>query len=151
MRYASVVDSGASLLVVDDDALYLEAFARALRRTGLAHPVVTARDGRDALEYLTRQGPYAQASAAQAVRPGLIFLDLRMPRMNGIEFLEARREHPGVAPIPAIVLSTSRRSADWRRCFDLGVAGYLSKDVDEEGFAEVLRTAIAYWRLSLSP
>ena len=83
--------------------------------------------------------------------PGLIVLDLNMPRMNGIEFLKTVKNHAGLKKVPVVVLTTSKAQQDISASFDFGAAGYMVKPLDYKEFVEAVVTIAQYWRLSELP
>jgi CheY-like chemotaxis protein len=100
------------------------------------------RDGEAALAYLRRDGPYKNA-----VRPGLILLDINMPKMNGFEVLEAIKANPQLQPLPVIILTTSEREEDVVRSYVYGACSYIRKPVSLERFIDVVKQFEVYWTL----
>ncbi|MBI4877121.1 MAG: response regulator [Acidobacteria bacterium] len=127
------------ILLVEDDVVDVMTVRRALKDLHVTNPLDVAGDGEEALNRL-------QDQANQ--RPGLILLDLNMPRMNGIELLKELKQHEILRRIPVVVLTTSREDEDRVASFDLSVAGYMIKPVDYIRFVEVIRTINLYWTLS---
>jgi len=134
--------SDKPILLVEDDQVDVMTAKRALKEIRVTNPVVNRENGEDALQYL--RDP---ASA----RPCIILLDLNMPIMNGIEFLQAVKHDALLKRIPVVVLTTSAEQQDITNSFDLGVAGYMAKPVDYRQFVEVMRTINAYWTISEVP
>lgn len=130
------------ILLVEDDRIDAMTVQRALRELNSPNPLRHVTDGEKALEHL--RNPANQ-------RPGLILLDLNMPRMNGIEFLTIAREDPELRSIPVVVLTTSREEADRLKSFNRNVAGYMVKPVDFAQFVEVMRVIGRYWLTSEAP
>jgi CheY-like chemotaxis protein len=130
------------ILLVEDDAVDAMTVERALKDIRVTNRVHTVGDGLAALEYLREPG---------ARRPGIILLDLNMPRMNGIEFLKVLKSDESLRKIPVVVLTTSSDERDRVNSFDLGVAGYMIKPVDYIQFVEVVRTINLYWTISELP
>lgn len=129
------------LLLVEDDLVDVMTVRRALRELSVANPLRVAHNGEQALEQLQVAGP---------ALPGLILLDLNMPRMNGIEFLKRVKQDPVWCRIPVVVLTTSKEEQDRVESFKLSVAGYMVKPVDYRQFVEVMRAIQFYWMLSES-
>ncbi|MBF0285321.1 MAG: response regulator [Magnetococcales bacterium] len=125
------------ILLVDDDPLAAEFVVRALRRNGLHHPVVTARDGREGLDYLAGTGLFA--GTEPPLLPVLILLDIKMPRMDGVEFLHAIRQMPATRDVPVIMLTNSDEDRDVVRSYALGANSYLRKPVDPYQLAKTAR------------
>jgi len=130
------------ILLVEDDAVDAMTVERALKDIRVTNRVHTVGDGLAALEFLREPG---------ARRPGIILLDLNMPRMNGIEFLKVLKSDESLRKIPVVVLTTSSDERDRVNSFDLGVAGYMIKPVDYIQFVEVVRTINLYWTISELP
>lgn len=127
-----------TLLIVDDDDIDAIALERALRKLRLLNTVRRARDGREALELL-------RAGSVQA--PYIILLDLNMPRMNGLEFLEALRTDPQLTHAVVFVLTTSKSDEDLVAAYRQHVAGYVFKQHMDRDFLEVVGFIEHYWRL----
>lgn len=127
-----------SLLIVDDDDIDAIALERALRKLRLLNTVFRARDGREALELL-RSG--------NVPAPYIILLDLNMPRMNGLEFLEALRTDPLLTHVVVFVLTTSKSDEDLVAAYRKHVAGYVFKQHMDRDFLEVMSLIEHYWRL----
>jgi CheY-like chemotaxis protein len=127
------------ILLVDDDRVDVMTTKRALKDINVTNPVYTAGNGEEAIELL-RDG--------KTEKPGVILLDLNMPRMNGIEFLRVVKNDDSLKRIPVVVLTTSKEEEDKVESFSLGVAGYMIKPVDYIKFVEVIRTINLYWTLS---
>jgi len=130
------------ILLVEDDRVDVMTVNRALKEIKVSNPVVNLENGEEALKYLRDPGN---------VKPCIILLDLNMPIMNGIEFLEVVKHDSLLRRIPVVVLTTSREQQDKINSFDLGVAGYMAKPVDYRQFVEVMRTIDAYWTISEVP
>jgi CheY-like chemotaxis protein len=116
----------------------------ALREARLANELHCVMDGQDLLDYLRREGEYADPSV-DAPRPGIILLDLNMPRMDGREALAEIKADPSLRQIPVVVLTTSHADEDVVRSYDLGVSSFISKPVTFEGLVDLLRDFGRYW------
>lgn len=130
---------GKPILLVDDDRVDVMTTKRALKDINVTNPVYTAGNGEEALKLL-RDG--------KTEKPGVILLDLNMPRMNGVEFLRVIKNDAYLKRIPVVVLTTSKEEEDKVESFSLGVAGYMIKPVDYIKFVEIIRTINMYWTLS---
>ena len=130
------------ILLVEDDQVDVMTVKRALKEIHVANPVVNLENGEEALKYL--RDPKSE-------RPCIILLDLNMPVMNGIEFLQVAKHDAHLKRIPVVVLTTSDEQQDKVNSFDLGVAGYMAKPVDYRQFVEVMRSIDAYWTISEMP
>ena len=130
------------ILLVEDDKVDVMTVMRALKELRVTNPVVTQENGEDALHYL--RDPERE-------RPCIILLDLNMPVMNGIEFLQVAKHDDQLKRIPVVVLTTSEEQRDKVDSFNLGVAGYMLKPVNYRQFVEVMRTIDTYWTISEMP
>jgi CheY-like chemotaxis protein len=130
------------ILLVEDDQVDVMTVNRALKEIKVTNPVVNLENGEEALNYLRDPAK---------PKPCIILLDLNMPIMNGIEFLEVVKHDALLRRIPVVVLTTSGEQQDKVNSFDLGVAGYMAKPVDYRQFVEVMRTIDAYWTISEVP
>jgi CheY-like chemotaxis protein len=127
------------ILLVEDDEVDQMTVKRALSDIHVTNRLDIAGDGEEALTFLRDE---------KTQKPGIILLDLNMPRMNGIEFLSVIKKDDNLKRIPVIILTTSEEEQDKVSSFDLGVAGYMVKPVDYSQFVEVVRTIDLYWTLS---
>lgn len=132
-----------TILLADDDAEDRILAEDALRECGLADRLRFVENGEELLAYLRRQGRYAGPGAAP--RPGLILLDLNMPRMDGREALRALKADPALRRIPVVVMTTSKAEEDIYRTYDLGVSSYVAKPVSFEALVGVMRAIGLYW------
>jgi CheY-like chemotaxis protein len=130
------------ILLVEDDAVDAMTVRRALQDVGIDNPMAHVTDGEAGLAYLQN---------SEKPRPGLILLDINMPRMNGIEFLCVIKSHDNLQAIPVVILTTSTNDHDIMQGFHLSVAGYMVKPVDYKQFVETVRAIMNYWKLSLMP
>jgi CheY-like chemotaxis protein len=130
------------LLLAEDNPADVKILQRALSQAGARVDLVVVRDGQEALDYLLRQGPYANGSWR---RPDLIVLDLNLPRMTGFEVLRLLRSSPDLALLPVVVLSTSHRPEDVRTAYAAGANTYIEKPFDFDRFVDVLKTVLHYW------
>jgi CheY-like chemotaxis protein len=138
------LEAGAAVLHVEDDPVDHANLRRSFARCGFRHALHWASNGEDALALLRRAG-------GDAPRPRLIVLDLGMPLMNGLEFLEAAKADQDLRPIPVVVFTASRHDNDLRRAYELGAAGYLVKPIDLPAFAEAAEVLARYWTLCEVP
>lgn len=130
------------LLLVEDSALDAELTIRALKAGGLANKLHWVKDGQEALDFLFRHGQYADR--AESV-PRLVFLDLKMPRVDGIEVLKAIKADERTRRIPVVVMTSSQEEKDVAQSYDLGVNSYVVKPVDFNALVELARQAGYYW------
>jgi CheY-like chemotaxis protein len=131
-----------TILLVDDDKVDLMAIRRSFRNLKIANPVVEAHDGIEALERLRGENGFEKVP-----RPCLVLLDLNMPRMGGIEFLEELRRDPELRRTLAFVMTTSAAEEDRARAYDQNIAGYVLKHRAGETFLESIGMLNAFWRI----
>jgi two-component system response regulator len=131
------------ILMADDDPDDRELAEAALQESRLANQLHFVEDGEQLMAYLRNQPPYEDKAAHP--RPGLILLDLNMPRKDGREALAEIKADPRLRPIPVIVLTTSRAEEDVFRSYDLGVNSFISKPVTFDGLVQVMRVLGRYW------
>ena len=136
------MDTKIILLVednADDEALTL----RALKKNNICNPVAVARDGVEALNYLFRTGAHAARDPARM--PGLILLDLKLPKVDGLEVLRRIRSDTRTRLLPVVILTTSREDQDRLAGYALGCNSYVRKPVDFKQFSESVRQVGLYW------
>lgn len=134
------------ILLVEDNLMDVDLTIQAFTDHGVANPIVVCRDGEEALDYMS-----AHAAVTDAQLPILVLLDLRLPKVDGIEVLRWARQHPVWQQIPVIVLTTSRENSDIQSAYRLGVNSYILKPVDFATFADVVKTIHIYWLLTNVP
>ncbi len=132
-----------TILMADDDEEDQMLAAEALEEARLGNDLRFVNDGEELMAYLRREGRFADP--ASSPRPGLILLDLNMPRMDGREALRQIKADPALRKIPVVILTTSQAQEDIVRTYDLGAAGFVVKPVAFEGLVEVVRTIGRYW------
>lgn len=130
------------ILLVEDDQIDAMTVRRALKELHVLNPLVHVENGEEALHYL--RDPAKE-------RPCIILLDLNMPIMSGIEFLQHAKHDGKLRRLPAVVLTTSEEQKDKVESFNLGVAGYMRKPVDYQQFVNVMRSIDTYWTISELP
>ena len=130
------------ILLVEDDKIDIRSVQRSFKELRVTNPLIITNNGEEALEYLEKN---------RGKLPGLILLDLRMPRMDGIEFLNVIKKKDKLKMIPVVILTTSKEDEDKIDSFNLGISGYMMKPVNYKDFVEVIRTIRLYWTLSESP
>ena len=142
----SVKTSGYTILLVEDDPNDVLLMQRAFRKADLTCPLHVARDGQEAIDYLTHQGRFDDKTRFLA--PALLLLDLKMPRKNGFETLEWLRQQPALKRIVVIVLTSSSELADINRAYDLGANSYLVKPGDFQALVDLVSTVARYWLMT---
>ena len=131
-----------NILLVEDDKVDVMAFRRALHDIRVSNPLHVAGDGIEALDMLRGEN-----GRAALPRPCLVLLDLNMPRMGGIEFLEELRADPALKRVLVIVMTTSSNEEDRMRAYKLNVAGYIVKNRLGQSFLESITMLTHYWRV----
>lgn len=131
------------ILLADDDADDRLLARDALAENRLANNLQCVQDGEELLDYLFRRGKYSDP--ASSPRPGLILLDLNMPRKDGREALKEIKSHPDLKKIPVVVLTTSKTEEDICRSYKLGVNSYITKPVTFSSLVEVMKALGKYW------
>lgn len=131
------------ILMADDDADDRLLAKDALTECRLANDLYFVEDGEELLEYLQRRGKYT--ALADAPRPGLILLDLNMPKKDGREALKEIRADPELRKIPVVVLTTSKADTDIGRIYELGANSFISKPVSFDALVEVMKILGRYW------
>ncbi|PRD21511.1 UNVERIFIED_CONTAM: rcp1 [Trichonephila clavipes] len=124
----------------EDDRLLTQD---ALAESRVLNELFFVEDGVELLEYLERKGKFSEKESSP--RPGLILLDLNMPRMDGREALQAIKANPNLKGIPVVILTTSKQEEDMVKGYDLGAASYITKPVTFEGLVELMQTLGKYW------
>jgi CheY-like chemotaxis protein len=133
------------ILLVEDNPDDEELTVAALRKNGVINPIVVARDGVEALDYLFCEG--AWASRDRSLRPQVILLDLKLPRAGGFDVLKRMRSEPEFDSVPVVVLTSSSEDEDMVRSYRLHANSYVRKPVDFRLFSEAVRHLGLYWLL----
>jgi len=132
-----------TILLVEDNASDVGLTQRALDKCHIANELVVAEDGQEALDYLWGSGEYAGRDTSQL--PALVLLDLKLPRVGGLEVLRRIREDPRTRRLPVVILTTSKEEQDVAAGYDLGVNSYVRKPVDFVQFATAVGNLGLYW------
>lgn len=136
------------ILLVEDDKRDLELTLIALERSQLANDVVIMRDGAQALDYLRREGEHAGRAEGN---PAVVLLDLKLPKVTGLEVLEAVRGDPVLSSIPIVMLTSSQEEADVVRSYQLGVNAYVVKPVAFDHFVSAIADLGIFWAVLNEP
>jgi CheY-like chemotaxis protein len=131
-------NSVSPILIVEDRAVDLDLTKRAFKRRNILNPIQEARDGEEALDYIKRW-------EAGEPRPVFILLDLKLPKVNGLEVLKRMKSHPASSNIPVIVLTTSAEDQDIEEAYKLGCNSYIVKPVEFGNFMDVAAHIEVYW------
>ena len=137
------------ILLVEDNPDDLELALHALRSNKLANRIEIARDGEEALEFLHRRGRFA--GRKQEVPPSLILLDLKLPKVDGLEVLRAIKNNSHTRAIPVVVLTSSKEEKDMVMSYQFGVNSYIQKPVDFHQFRETVKQLGLYWLVINQP
>jgi len=133
------------ILLVEDNPNDVELTLHALRKNNLSNRIEVARDGAEALEFIFRNG--AGSWSGPQYRPKVILLDLKLPKVDGLEVLKRLKSDPETKSIPVVVLTSSREECDVVKSYELGVNSYIVKPVDFEQFTIAVRQVGLYWLL----
>ncbi|MGX9719043.1 response regulator [Stenotrophomonas acidaminiphila] len=131
-----------TILIAEDSPADAEMAIDALRDARLANPIVHVEDGVEALDFLMRRGAYANREEGL---PAVLLLDIKMPRMDGLEVLQRIRAEDELKRLPVVILSSSREESDLARSWDLGVNAYVVKPVDVDQFFNAVKTLGTFW------
>ena len=131
-----------TILLAEDSPADAEMAIDALRDANLANPIVHVEDGVEALDYLLQRGAFA---GREEGLPAVLLLDIKMPRMDGLEVLKNIRSHEKLKKLPVVILSSSREESDLARSWDLGVNAYVVKPVDAQQFFGAVQTLGQFW------
>lgn len=136
------------ILLVEDDKRDLELTLMALERSQLANEVITVRDGAQALAYLNQEGEFADRGTGN---PAVILLDLKLPKVDGLEVLEQVRANPSLRSVPVVMLTSSQQESDVLRSYELGVNAYVVKPVDFKQFVSAIADLGVFWAVLNEP
>ncbi len=132
-----------TILLVEDDPAHAEIVRRNFEKSRIANHLIHVSDGQAALDYLYLRGPFS--NPLQAPRPGLILLDLRLPKVDGLEVLKTIKADAALDQIPVVILTTSSAESDLARAYDCHANSYLVKPVDFTQFVELMEVLGYYW------
>lgn len=136
------------ILLVEDDKRDLELTLVALERSQLANEVIVVRDGAQALDYLLREGDFADRAEGN---PAVVLLDLKLPKVNGLEVLQKVRATPSLRSIPVVMLTSSQEESDVVRSYELGVNAYVVKPVEFKQFVAAIADLGVFWAVLNEP
>ena len=134
-----------NILLAEDNEDHIELTKRALRENGLANDMFIVKDGQEALDFLYRKGEYSDKT--KSPRPGLILLDVKMPKVDGFEVLRKIKSDPDLKLIPVIMLTTSSREEEIVKGYENGANSYVTKPVDFREFVDRIKNIRLYWVL----
>ncbi|MFB3766636.1 MAG: response regulator [Methanotrichaceae archaeon] len=133
------------IVIIEDDPNDAELIIRVLRKHHLANKLILLKDGEEALDFLFRRGNFAGIHNSDS--PKVILLDLKLPKIDGIEILRKIKSDERTRKIPAVILTSSKEDRDLRDAYDLGVNSYVTKPIEFEEFAKVVADLGMYWLL----
>jgi CheY-like chemotaxis protein len=133
-----------TILLAEDNPQDVELTLEALAEHNLANNVIAVKDGVEALEYLRSEGQYKNRKKGN---PAVLLLDIKMPRMDGIEVLEAIRSDKSLKSLPVVMLTSSREEPDLKKCYALGANAYVVKPVNFKDFVEAVKTIGIFWAI----
>ncbi len=136
------------ILLVEDNPKDLELTLAALAKCQLANEIVVARDGAEALDFLYSRGEHA---AREPGAPAVVLLDLKLPKLDGLEVLEVVKKDPAQRQIPVVMLTSSREERDLVRSYELGVNAFVVKPVDFNAFFEAIQDLGMFWAILNEP
>ena len=145
MKSLNAVD----ILLVEDNPYDAELSIRAFKKRNLANHLFTVEDGVEALDFIFCRGKYAQRSMTNP--PKVVLLDLKLPKLNGLEVLQAIKTDPQTHAIPVVMITSSAEDPDIKAAYDLGANSYVVKPVDFEAFVEAMSNVGFYWLLVNQP
>ncbi|WP_115045505.1 response regulator [Xanthomonas arboricola] len=131
-----------TILLAEDSPADAEMAVDALREARLANPIVHVEDGVETMDYLLRRGIFADREEGL---PAVLLLDIKMPRLDGLEVLKQIRSDETLKRLPVVILSSSREESDLARSWDLGVNAYVVKPVDVDQFFNAVKTLGTFW------
>lgn len=131
------------ILIIEDNPHDAELTIRSLKKQNLSNKLFHLTDGAEALDYIYGTGKYAGRNTE--MKPRVIFLDLKMPKLNGLEVLQRIKSDPELRSIPVVILTSSAEDPDIKRCYELGANSYIVKPVEFENFAKTVSNLGLYW------
>jgi two-component system, response regulator len=137
------MSDGVEILLVEDNSDDAELALHALKRENLANQIALARDGEEALDFLFCRGPYASRSFTHP--PRVVLLDLKLPKVDGLEVLREIKNDPRTRAIPVVILTASREEKDLVNGYQLGVNAYIQKPVDFDQFRTIVKQLGMFW------
>ena len=133
------------VLMAEDDEHDIVAIKRAWKKHHVANPLYIVNDGEECLDFLYQRGEYSQPDSAP--RPGILLLDIKMPKLDGLAVLRHIREEKVLRHLPVVILTTSKAEEDRFKSYELGANAYIVKPLGFENFSEAVRTINLFWQL----
>jgi two-component system response regulator len=144
-----MINQVVEILLVEDSASDAEMTISALKKNNLANKLLHVKDGAAALDYIFAKGIYSDRKIED--RPKLILLDLKMPKVNGIEVLQKIKAYERTKKIPVVVLTSSKEDPDIQKCYDLGINSYVVKPLEFDEFQRAISNLGLYWIIVNQP
>jgi len=141
--------SVVEVLLIEDDENDADLALYALKKFNLGNRIQVINDGAEAVDFIFARGRYEQRT--EVLRPKLILLDLKLPKLNGVEILEMLKADPRTKNIPVVIMTSSQEAPDLQRCYALGANSYIVKPVDFEQFAKAVQQVGLYWYVLNQP
>lgn len=133
------------VLMAEDNKHDIIATKRAWKENNISNPLYIVNDGEECLDYLYQRGKYSKPGSAS--RPGILLLDIKMPKMDGLDVLKHIKESKDFSNLPVVILTTSKCEEDRMRGYDLGVNAYIQKPVGFEGLKSALKIINLFWEI----
>lgn len=146
-----MTENMVEILLVEDNPNDIELALHALAKNNLANRILVARDGAEALDYIFCTGEFSDRNSERNQQPRLILLDLKLPKVDGLEVLRRLKDNDETRSIPVVMMTSSREETDVVESYRLGVNSYIVKPVDFEQFTESVRQLGLYWMLLNHP
>lgn len=133
------------IVLVEDSVDDMELTVRSLKSSNLVNKIVWLKDGEEATHYFKGEGKFEGRNTD--IKPRLVLLDLKLPKLNGIEVLESIKSDSNLKSIPVVMMTSSNQGSDLERCYELGANSYVVKPIDFKEFTEVAKSISLYWLL----
>ena len=138
-----MIHEECEILIVEDNPEDAELMLRSLKKMHLANQVIHLEDGAEALDFILNQGAYAQRK--NFIAPRVMLLDLKRPKVHGLEVLKEIKSNPGTRNIPVVIITSSREDPDIKKAYELGANSYIVKPIDFKDFMDTLSHIGFYW------
>lgn len=138
--------NNVEILIVDDNMDDVHLTIHSLQKNNVANSIFHVKDGEEALDFIFALGEYSNRIKTE--QPKLILLDIKMPKINGIEVLEKLKSDPVTKTIPIVMLTSSKEDPNVKKCYALGANSYITKPIDFKGFAKAIKELGLYWIIS---
>ena len=143
------MNNGVEIVLVEDDPNDAELIIRVLKKHNLSNKIIHLKDGAEALDFLLARGAYAQRTNCRT--PKVVLLDLKLPKLNGIEVLQQIKSNERTKNVPVVVLTSSKEERDLKEAYELGVNSYVTKPINFDEFARTVAEMGMYWLMLNKP